>query len=101
MNPSSSLRLLENIHLQGVWNNAYEFGFPNAHTQKIIDITDPVYVAQQTGTSPIPDSLTNGPFDSAYLMQTTTFESSKCVRACVCVSHVCVCGRVQKKMCMK
>ena len=59
----------------GVWNNAYDSGNPNANTQEVIDITDAAYVQQETGINPTPDSLTNGPFDSAYLMQTTTSTS--------------------------
>ena len=56
----------------GVWNQGYD---SQDDKQQIMDITDAAYVTAQTDISPVPSTLTDGQFDSAYLMQTTTGSS--------------------------
>lgn len=56
----------------GVWNQGYD---SKLDKQQIMDITDATYVTAETGISPVPSTLTDGQFDSAYLMQTTNSES--------------------------
>lgn len=56
-------------------NNAYDATqYPN-QTQKVMSIRDPAAITAETGISSVPLTLTQGPYDSALLQETTNLSS--------------------------